>query len=227
MRVGSRVLWIGGLSLLSVLILIAGIIFFTNSSSASPLKASPAPTEPTVPIAVVATTSVTTLEAGYTALKCPHTGVPTAKNEGSSTDDLATCGTDGTKYMLGQPLVFGTYLATVGVEPEISGSGSNATSDGYYEVNLTYTTQGASYLNEATTFLYQQFTSGKGTGAYAITLNGIVEWSSIVNNGAITNGIITISNSFTQLQARNLATAILAAQGSLYFRSVFLSQSPY
>jgi preprotein translocase subunit SecD len=117
---------------------------------------------------------------------------------------LATCGIDGNKYLLAPSVIDGNDVTNASATPVTA----NGLPTGAYEVVLTFDAKGTKEFSTETSTLYQQYSSQQGNGQFAITLDGVVQSAPAVNQGAITTGTASITGSFTQSQASQLATTL-------------------
>ncbi|HEX4788053.1 MAG TPA: protein translocase subunit SecD [Actinospica sp.] len=148
--------------------------------------------------------------AQYQALNCSKDkNSPANVGTASSAAYLATCGLDGTKYLLGPSIIDGKHV-TSAIATETT---ANGVPTGAWQVDLSFDATGTKEFATETTSLYQQVTGNSGTGQFAVTLDGIVQSAPVVQS-AITNGQATINGSvFTESTAKNLATTL--SYGSL------------
>ncbi len=121
-----------------------------------------------------------------------------------STDYLATCDAQGNKYLLAPSVISGKDVTNALASPVEA----NGVPTGQWQIDLTFDATGKSEFSTETSTLYQQYSSQQGSGQFAITLDGVVESAPAVNQGAITTGSATISGSFTEAQANQLATTL-------------------
>lgn len=203
----------------------------TGSPSAT---GSPAATTPTAPATASPSVSATSsaeaaaeaqaesAEAQFEKLTCLPGAATNAYlstiGDALSTDYIATCGAPGTdaagqKFLLGPALVKGTDITKAIANPVETGSGSNAVATGAWEIDLSFNAAGKAAFASATTTLYQNYQasqSGQQAGPYqfAVALDGQVYSAPAVDQGAITGGTATISGSFTQQNASQLATIL-------------------
>jgi preprotein translocase subunit SecD len=148
--------------------------------------------------------------AQYQALNCSKDkNSPANVGVVQPTAYLATCGLDGSKYLLGPSVIDGKHVTSA-----IATEGTaNGIPTGAWQVDLSFDATGTKQFATETTSLYQQVTGNSGTGQFAVTLDGIVQSAPVVQN-AITNGQATINGSvFTEATAKNLATTL--SYGSL------------
>jgi len=122
----------------------------------------------------------------------------------SSSAYLATCGIDGYKYLLAPSVIDGKDVSNAAATPVTA----NGLPTGAYEVVLSFDAKGTKEFATETSTLYSQYSSQKGTGQFAITLDGVVQSAPAVNQGAITTGTASITGSVTQSQASRLATTL-------------------
>jgi preprotein translocase subunit SecD len=143
--------------------------------------------------------------AQYQALDCSKThNSPPNVGDVSSGAYLATCGLDGSKYLLGPSVIDGKHVSSA----MATQATANGLPTGAWQINLTFDPTGTKQFATETQTLYQQVTSNSGTGMFAITLDGIVQSAPVVQ-GAIPNGQAQITGSvFTQSSAKQLATTL-------------------
>jgi preprotein translocase subunit SecD len=136
------------------------------------------------------------LQKAYTDIDCAETGAL----KGGPTDPdlyLATCSVDGgLKYLLEPAAVEGTEISSASATLAQQGVG--------WEVQLSFTPEGAQQFAEVTGKLAQQ---PSPQNQFAITLDGLVQSSPYVST-AILGGNATISGSFTAEEAKALANVL-------------------
>lgn len=176
----------------------------------SAVSPSPSPNPTEAPAPVVEPTSpsdpawiTAEVAAEFAALDCTipenRTGVPL----GDPNAAFVTCDTEGAfKYVLGPVEMEGSDVSTATSGPRATAAG---TTDGTFEVRLELTGSGKSKFAETTKRLnslqspYNQF---------GILLDGVVISAPSVTQGAITGGTASISGSFTQKGAEQLANQL-------------------
>ena len=175
------------------------------SASPSPTpSAAPAVTDPAVPTNPSDPAWITPeVIAAFAALDCTDqkqlTDVPLGDPEAA----FATCGSDGQfKYILGPVEMTGTDVATASSGPNITQAN---TSDGTYAVFLKMTGSGGTKFADTTRRL-----NGLSSplNQFGILLDGVVISAPSVTKGAITGGDASISGSFTQASAQQLANQL-------------------
>ncbi len=168
------------------------------SSSASP-SASPSPSSSAgagelPPIQSVANDAA--FQAKYTALDCLAPGA----TQGGPADPkkyIATCQDDGSlKYLLDPAAVEGTEISSASATLAQQGVG--------WEVQLTFTPEGATQFAEVTGQLAQ---NPSPQNQFAITLDGLVQSAPYVSQ-AILGGNAVITGSFTAEEAKALANVL-------------------
>jgi preprotein translocase subunit SecD len=136
------------------------------------------------------------LQAAYASLDCTKTGA----TKGGPTDPaqyLVTCSKDGSlKYLLDPAAVRGTEIASASAGISQTGGG--------WEVNLTFTSQGAQEFATVTGQLAQ---NQPPQNQFGIVLDGLVESSPYVSQ-AIIGGSAVITGSFTADEAKALANVL-------------------
>ncbi|HEV2635043.1 MAG TPA: protein translocase subunit SecD [Actinocrinis sp.] len=195
------------------------------SSAATAPATAPATAAPSATSAAEAAAEAQAEQASsqFNSLTCLN-DTATAKylttiGDAKPTDYIATCGAAGTdaagyKYLLGPELVKGTDVTKAVANPVETGSGSNAVATGAWEIDLSFNAAGKADFAAATTTLYQNYQSGQNGGQqtgpdqFAVTLDGQVYSDPAVNQGAITGGTATISGSFSEQTANQLATIL-------------------
>ena len=142
--------------------------------------------------------------AAYQALNCKNGTYAKTVSSAPKTGYLATCGIDGNKYLLAPSVIDGNDVTNATATPVTA----NGLPTGAYEVILTFDAKATKQFATETQTLYQQYSSQQGSGQFAITLDGIVQSAPAVNQGAITTGTASITGSFSQSQASQLATTL-------------------
>jgi preprotein translocase subunit SecD len=177
----------------------------TSTSAAASKSASAAPTGAAASAAASASASAqaSAVEAAYSALNCSNKDYTKNVNAVKDTDYLATCDNQGTKYLLAPSVISGKDVSNALASPVEA----NGVPTGQWQIDLTFDAKGKSEFATETSTLYSQEQSQQGSGAFAITLDGVVESAPVVQ-GAITNGSATITGSFTEAQADQLATTL-------------------
>ena len=136
------------------------------------------------------------LQAAYASLDCTKA----AATKGGPTDPaqyLVTCSKDGSlKYLLDPAAVRGTEIASASAGISQTGGG--------WEVNLTFTSQGAQEFATVTGQLAQ---NQPPQNQFGIVLDGLVESSPYVSQ-AIIGGSAVITGSFTADEAKALANVL-------------------
>lgn len=183
-----------------------------NADSASPSPSASASGSASPSPSASASGGVTTAEGGlppiqspkndaafqkaFTDIDCSETGAL----KGGPTDPklyLATCSVDGgLKYLLDPAAVEGTEISSASATLAQQGVG--------WEVQLSFTPEGAQQFAEVTGKLAQQ---PSPQNQFAITLDGLVQSSPYVSS-AILGGNATISGSFTAEEAKALANVL-------------------
>jgi preprotein translocase subunit SecD len=169
------------------------------SSSATPAaSASPSASTAASASQTAATNEFATLNcADKTAVKAAALALPT--------DYIATCDTTNqVKYLLGPSQVDGKDVTSAQSVPVTA----NGNVTGAWQVLLSFDAKGTKDFANATSTLYQQYTSQTGSGQFAIVLDGVVQSAPAVNQGAITGGQAQITGTFTQSQTDTLATVL-------------------
>jgi preprotein translocase subunit SecD len=189
---------------------------------------SPAAGSATAPAATASPSATTSAEASasaqanaaaaeYSSLVCNNSAATNKYLSGAGqvadTDYLATCGEPGTdaastKFLLGPSEVSGTDVVKAVANPVETGSGSNAVATGAWEIDLSFNAKGKTDFANATTTLYNNYQSQQTPYQFAVTLDGVVYSAPAVDQGAITGGIATISGSFSEQTANQLATIL-------------------
>lgn len=171
------------------------------AATTPPAAATPTPS-PTSSISAAETAAGN----AYEALDCTNKSKLSNVGQVAPADYLATCGIDGTKYLLGPSLVSGSDVTTAEAIPVTA----NNVVTGAWQVSLTFNKAGTAAFAAATTTLYSQFQSSSTypSGAFAVTLDGIVQSAPQVDQGAITGGQAQITGSFNASQAQSLATVL-------------------
>lgn len=142
------------------------------------------------------------LAEDFTALDCSAQ----RNRQGGGGDDpakpMVACNTDGTvKYILGPAEVVGTDVSEARYGLEVNSQGVAGTA---YEVDLTFTSEGAKKFGDVTTRL-----AGLDgvRNQFAIVLDGLVV-SDPATNEAITTGSARITGNFDQATAQTLANQL-------------------
>jgi preprotein translocase subunit SecD len=182
------------------------------SSSATPDASTSASAASTATAAATATSSAsaaasaqeTAAYAQYNKLNCSNKDYTKSVTTVAATDYLATCDSSGNKYFLAPSVIDGKDVTNALASPVEA----NGVPTGQWQIDLTFNGQGKSEFSTETGTLYSQYSGGTGSGQFAITLDGVVESAPAVNQGAITTGSATISGSFTEAQASQLATTL-------------------
>jgi preprotein translocase subunit SecD len=143
-------------------------------------------------------------EAQYEKLDCSNKDYTKSASAAGSGDYLATCDSSGNKYLLAPAVISGKDVTNATATPVEA----NGVPTGQWEIDLSFNATGKAEFASETATLYSQYSGQTGTGQFAITLDGVVESAPAVNQGAITTGSATISGSFTQAQASQLATTL-------------------
>ena len=143
-------------------------------------------------------------EAAYEKLNCSNKDYTKSVTAVAATDYLATCDSSGNKYLLAPSVIDGKDVSNATATPVEA----NGVPTGQWEIDLTFDAKGKSEFSAETETLYQEYSSQEGSGQFAITLDGVVESAPAVDQGQITSGSATISGSFTEAQASQLATTL-------------------
>jgi len=141
--------------------------------------------------------------ATYQKLTCSNKDYTQTVTTVPATDYLATCDSSGNKYLLAPSVIDGKNVSNATATP-VEASGVPT---GQWEIDLTFNPTGSKEFATETQTLYSEEQSSQGSGAFAITLDGVVESAPVVQ-GAITTGSATITGSFTEAQANQLATTL-------------------
>ena len=141
--------------------------------------------------------------ATYEKLSCSNKDYTQTVTKVPATDYLATCDSSGNKYLLAPSVIDGKNVSNATATPVEA----NGVPTGQWEIDLTFNSTGAKEFATETQTLYSEEQSSEGSGAFAITLDGVVESAPVVQ-GAITTGSATITGSFTEAQANQLATTL-------------------
>jgi preprotein translocase subunit SecD len=173
----------------------------TSASAASTGTASPAATSSA---SATASAQETAAYAQYNKLNCSNKDYTKTVTTVPAGDYLATCDSSGNKYFLAPSVIDGKDVTNAIASPVEA----NGVPTGQWEIDLTFNSKGKSEFATETGTLYSQYSGGTGSGQFAITLDGVVESAPAVNQGAITTGSATISGSFTEAQASQLATTL-------------------
>ena len=192
----------------------------TGSPAAGSATATAAPTaspSATTSAEASASAQANAAAAEYSKLVCNNSAATNKYLSGAGqvadTDYLATCGEPGTdaastKFLLGPSEVSGTDVVKAVANPVETGSGSNAVATGAWEIDLSFNAKGKTDFANATTTLYNNYQSQQTPYQFAVTLDGVVYSAPAVDQGAITGGIATISGSFSEQTANQLATIL-------------------
>jgi len=141
--------------------------------------------------------------AAYQKLNCSNKDYTGTVNKVPATDYLATCDSSGNKYLLAPSVIDGKNVSNATATPVEA----NGVPTGQWEIDLTFNSVGSKEFATETSTLYSEEQSSEGSGAFAIALDGVVESAPVVQ-GAITTGSATITGSFTEAQANQLATTL-------------------
>jgi preprotein translocase subunit SecD len=148
-------------------------------------------------------------QAAFDALDC--TKKATTNPADVPTKNIVTCSTNGQeKYILGPQEIPGSDISGAAAALQ---SGANGTGLGQWVVNLSFNGEGASKFTDVTRDLYANLGAGATSGVYpdanrfAIVLDGLVE-SAPGTTSVINGGQATISGSFTQQSATDLANVL-------------------
>lgn len=175
----------------------------TGSATAPAATASPTPSTPAEVQEQQAITTFGTLDCDNAKnyLSTVGTVAPSAY--------LATCGinNDPDKYLLGPEEVLGTDVTTARADPVMSG-GSNPVATGAWQVDLSFNAAGAKAFGTVTTSLYSNCQAQQTPCQLAVALDGIVQSAPQINQGPITGGQATITGTFSEQQATELATVL-------------------
>jgi preprotein translocase subunit SecD len=178
------------------------------SPDASTSASSTAKASTTASASASATSSASAQEtaayATYNKLNCSNKDYTKNVTTVPGTDYLATCDSSGNKYFLAPSVIDGKDVTNATATPVEA----NGVPTGQWEIDLTFDAKGKSEFSTETATLYSQYSGQTGSGQFAITLDGVVESAPAVNQGAITTGSATISGSFTEAQASQLATTL-------------------
>ena len=179
----------------------------TSSSSSPAASSSPSPTSSAAKASASAAASASAQAneayAEYQKLNCTNKDYTKSVTTVKAAEYLATCDAQGNKYLLGPSVIDGKHVSNAIASPVEA----NGVPTGQWQIDLTFDKTGTTEFATETSQLYQQAQSQQGTGQFAITLDGVVESAPVVQN-AITTGSATISGSFTEAQASQLATTL-------------------
>jgi preprotein translocase subunit SecD len=176
----------------------------TPDASTSATAAPTASATATSAASAAASAQETAAYAEYNKLSCSNKDYTKNVTTVPGTDYLATCDSSGNKYFLAPSVIDGKDVTNALASPVEA----NGVPTGQWEIDLTFDSKGKSEFSTETGTLYSQYSGGTGSGQFAITLDGVVESAPAVNQGAITTGSATISGSFTEAQASQLATTL-------------------
>jgi preprotein translocase subunit SecD len=176
----------------------------TTSASAAASSTSKASSSSTAAASPGTSAQAQQAYAQYQALNCKNGSYTKTVTAVSPSAYLATCGIDGYKYLLAPSVIDGKDVTNAAATPVTA----NGLPTGAYEVVLSFDAKGTKQFATETSTLYSQYSSQKGSGQFAITLDGVVQSAPAVNQGAITTGTASITGSFTQSQASRLATTL-------------------
>jgi len=171
----------------------------TSASASSSASASA-----TSSASAAASAQETAAYAEYQKLSCTNKDYTKNVTTVPGTDYLATCDSSGNKYFLAPSVIDGKDVTNALASPVEA----NGVPTGQWEIDLTFDGKGKSEFATETATLYSQYSGSTGSGQFAIVLDGVVESAPVVNQGAITTGSATISGSFTEAQASQLATTL-------------------
>ena len=174
------------------------------STSASAAATGTATAAATPSASASASAQETAAYALYNKLNCSNKDYTKSVTTVAATDYLATCDSSGNKYFLAPSVIDGKDVTNALASPVEA----NGVPTGQWQIDLTFNAKGKSEFSTETGTLYSQYSGGTGSGQFAITLDGVVESAPAVNQGAITTGSATISGSFTEAQASQLATTL-------------------
>ena len=175
-------------------------------ASTSPSAASTATStaSATSSASAAASAQETAAYAEYNKLSCTNKDYTKNVTTVPGTDYLATCDSQGNKYFLAPSVIDGKDVTNAIASPVEA----NGVPTGQWEIDLTFDSKGKGEFSTETATLYSQYSGQTGSGQFAIVLDGVVESAPVVNQGAITTGSATISGSFTEAQASQLATTL-------------------
>ena len=177
----------------------------TTATASSTAKASSSATaSATSSASAAASAQETAAYAEYQKLSCTNKDYTKNVTTVPGTDYLATCDSSGNKYFLAPSVIDGKDVTNATATPVEA----NGVPTGQWEIDLTFDAKGKGEFSTETATLYSQYSGNTGTGQFAIVLDGVVESAPAVNEGAITTGSATISGSFTEAQASQLATTL-------------------
>ena len=176
----------------------------STSASASSTATASASASATSSASAAASAQETAAYAEYQKLSCTNKDYTKNVTTVPGTDYLATCDSSGNKYFLAPSVIDGKDVTNALASPVEA----NGVPTGQWEIDLTFDGKGKSEFATETATLYSQYSGSTGSGQFAIVLDGVVESAPVVNQGAITTGSATISGSFTEAQASQLATTL-------------------
>jgi len=166
----------------------------TASGSPSPSPSGGAATADQPPIEADANDAA--LQAAFAELDCTAPGATTG-GPADPAKYIATCATDGSlKYLLDPAAVQGTEISSASAGLSQTGAG--------WEVNLTFTSEGATQFATVTGQLAQQ---APPQNQFAITLDGLVQSAPSVET-AIIGGSAVITGQFSADEAKALANVL-------------------
>ena len=176
----------------------------STSASAASTATSTASASATSSASAAASAQETAAYAEYNKLSCTNKDYTKNVTTVPGTDYLATCDSQGNKYFLAPSVIDGKDVSNAIASPVEA----NGVPTGQWEIDLTFDSKGKGEFSTETATLYSQYSGQTGSGQFAIVLDGVVESAPVVNQGAITTGSATISGSFTEAQASQLATTL-------------------
>ena len=176
----------------------------STSASAASTATSTASASATSSASAAASAQETAAYAEYNKLSCTNKDYTKNVTTVPGTDYLATCDSQGNKYFLAPSVIDGKDVTNAIASPVEA----NGVPTGQWEIDLTFDSKGKGEFSTETATLYSQYSGQTGSGQFAIVLDGVVESAPVVNQGAITTGSATISGSFTEAQASQLATTL-------------------
>ena len=176
----------------------------STSASAASTATSTASAAATPAASASASAQETAAYAEYNKLTCTNKDYTKNVTTVPGTDYLATCDDQGNKYFLAPSVIDGKDVTNALASPVEA----NGVPTGQWEIDLTFDSKGKGEFSTETATLYSQYSGNTGSGQFAIVLDGVVESAPVVNQGAITTGSATISGSFTEAQASQLATTL-------------------
>ncbi len=175
------------------------------SAAPSPAPVAPDAVRPTDPSDLAWITPE--VEAAFSALDCTDPANRGGADVGDPNAAFVTCdAVNPVKYILGPVEMDGTDVDRASSGPNMTAAG---TTDGTFAVNLTMTGSGSSKFAETTGRLYQLSLAGQSPrDQFAMVLDGVVISAPGVRSGTITGGTASISGTFTQLEAQQLANQL-------------------